>query len=132
MPPALLSSLSQEAEVLYKSYSPSKSNTWIALVSSGNLGVPLSWSLASVTSASSITLIRDAKSFPSSVAIAVWEGLIRSIERAASDVPNGASIIPSLVRAILVTAVPFSKKEKIVSAAKDAVHGLRFLQSACS
>ena len=129
MPPALLSSLSQEAEVLYKSYSPSKSNTWIALVSSGNLGVPLSWSLASVTSASSITLIRDAKSFPSSVAIAVWEGLIRSIERAASDVPNGASIIPSLVRAILVTAVPFSKKEKIVSAAKDAVHGLRFLQS---
>jgi len=128
MPPAL-SSLSQEAEVLYKSYSLSKSNTWIALVSSGNLGVPLSWSLASTTSASAITLIRDAKSLPSSVAIAVWEGLIRSVERAASDVPNGASIIPSLVRAILVTAVPFSKREKIVSAAKDAVHGLRFLQS---
>jgi hypothetical protein len=119
--PQLITSLSQEAEVLYKSFSLSKSNTWISLVSSGHLGVPLSWSL--VTS--------NPTFLPPSIDISltVWEGLIRSIERATLDIPNGATVIPSLLKAILVTAVPFCNKDKVVTACKDAVNGIRFLQS---
>jgi hypothetical protein len=116
------SSLSQEAEVLYKSYSTLKSNTWISLISSGKLGLLLSWSLVS-------TIPKDTKLYPSSVTIAVWEGLIRSIERTATDIPNGVTIIPSLLQAVLLLAVPICSIKKIDSIIKNLVNGLHFLQS---